>query len=238
MASNNMSNERGSEDVDKAWKMLDKAKMMQRTHQGTSSTRQGVDKPSCSGRATKTSFAHCNYPESKNPQPRTSSYLRHPQMENRQSLKFGEKLSRVTCEEMVPRVRDHTAYPEGYFQRPLPRKVHSSNPGVPCHGDGERNVAKEQSRPACLLNSAGSASSHGKSGGVLSNRDADLFNEEKRPAKSFWDENTRTLEDAKTEIRSLVKLNLKFLTSDKKLGNLLLNYSFPSIYIHDHCLLN
>ncbi|XP_061361048.1 uncharacterized protein LOC133304973 isoform X2 [Gastrolobium bilobum] len=230
--SSNMLNERGLKDIDKAWKMMDRAKTMQQTHQRTSSIPQAVDNPSCSGGARKVPFAHCNYPELKNQQSRTL-ILRYTRMEkqcnsslsrnleNHWSPKLGEKKqSRVPCEEeMIQHVRDHTTHSEGYCERPLLRKVHAGIQGFPCREDGERNVAKEQSRSACLVTSVGSAPSHGKFGSVLtSNGDMDIINEKNRLAKSFGDGNPSKIEDAKTEIQSLVKLNLKFLTRDKQLG--------------------
>lgn len=244
--SSNMSNDKGLKDVDKAWKMMDRAKMMQRTHR-TGKIPQGVDDPSSSG-ATEISFAHWNNPELKNQQPRTLD-LRYTRMEkqcdysslnksleNHRSPMLGQKRqSRFTCE-MVQHLRDHTSHSEGYSGHPLPRKIHSH--GAPCHEDGERNVVKEQRRSACLVTSVGSDPSRDKLGSVFSNKDVDIFNEEKRLAKRFGNAITKNTEDSKTEIRSLVKLNLKCLTRDKQLGktNSLLNFFFPEY--HDHCWLN
>ncbi|XP_020226874.1 uncharacterized protein LOC109808332 [Cajanus cajan] len=228
--SNKTLTKRDSKDVDKAWKMMDRAKRTQPTHQRTCSIPQGVDKPSGSGGARKLSFGHCNVPKLKDQHSKTLdlrnikkemceySRLDH-NLKNRSILKLGEKKqSRVTCEEMM-HVRDYTDHSEGYCDRPLSRKVHTSIQAVPCREDGERNGAEEQSSSACLVTSADLASSHGKFGGVFSyNRDVDLVDEEKRLAKSFEDGNTRTTDDAKTEIQSLVKLNLKLLTRETKLG--------------------
>ncbi|TKY54986.1 PHD and RING finger domain-containing protein 1 [Spatholobus suberectus] len=229
--SNKILNERVFKDVDKAWKMMDRAKRTQLTHQRTCSIPEGVDKPSCSGGARKTSSAHNNFLELKNQHSKAlelrntkkekqCEYSRlNKNMENLWSLKLEEKKQgRVMHEEMIQHVRDHTTHSEGYCERPLSRKVHTSIQGVPCHEDGERNVAEEQSSSACLAPSADFASSRGKFGSVFFNRDVDLVNEEKRLATSFKEGNTRKIDDAKTEIQSLVKLNLKLLTRDKKLG--------------------
>ncbi|KAK7330251.1 hypothetical protein VNO77_24439 [Canavalia gladiata] len=217
--SNNMLNERCFKDADMAWKMMDRAKRMQQTHQRTRSIPQGVDKPSCSGGAGKVSFAHHNYPELKNQHSKALD-LRNTKMESCRSLKLEEKRqTRVTCEEMVPHVRNDTTRSEGFCERPLPRKVHTSSiQGVSCHEDGERNVAKKQSCSGCLVTSSDSALSHGKFGSEFSNRDVDIVNDEKRLAINLGDGNTRKIDDAKTEIQSLVKLNLKLLTRDKHLG--------------------
>jgi len=126
-------------------------------------------------------------------------------------------------------VRDHTTHSKGYCERPLSRKVHTSIQGGPCREDGLRNVAEEQSLYACLVTSADLASSRDKFGSMFSNRGVNLVNEEKRLAKSSEDGNTRNIVDSKTEIQSLVKLNLKLLTRDKKLGNLLSSFLFSFI---------
>lgn len=220
-------------DLDKAWKMMGRAKMVQQTHRRTSKIPPGVDDPLGNG-AREISFAHRNRPELKSQRPRTldSRYSRMDKqcdysnlnrtLENHRSLVLGEKRqSRVTCEKVQHlNLKDHTAHSEGYKERPSPRKVHTSNHGVPCHGDGERHVGKEQRQSNCLITSVGSAPSHGKYGSAFtSNKHADNLNEEKRLARSFGDGIMKNIDDAKTEIKSLVKLYLKGLTRDKQLGN-------------------
>ncbi|KAK7347379.1 hypothetical protein VNO80_21909 [Phaseolus coccineus] len=212
------------DDADKAWKMVDRAKSMLLTRQRTSSNRQGVDRPSCSGGACKTSVEHCNFPELKDQhlkaldlrntkKEKECDYSRRVQnFKNCSTLKLEEKMkSRVRCEEMIHRVRDHTTHSEGYCESSLSRKVPTNiQGGVPC-GEEERN--------ACQVTSADLASSSGKFVSVLSScRDVDLVNGEKILARSCEDGSTRKTDDAKTEIQSLVKLNLKLLTRDKKLG--------------------
>ncbi|RZB55870.1 PHD and RING finger domain-containing protein 1 isoform B [Glycine soja] len=224
--SNKMLNERVFKDADKAWKMMDRAKKIQLPHHRTGR----VDKPSCSGGARKISLAHCNFSEVKDQHSKAldlrntkkekqCDYSRLNQnLENRSTLKLEEKRqSRDTCEKMI-HVRDHTTHSKGYCERPLSRKVHTSIQGGPCREDGLRNVAEEQSLYACLVTSADLASSRDKFGSMFSNRGVNLVNEEKRLAKSSEDGNTRNIVDSKTEIQSLVKLNLKLLTRDKKLG--------------------
>ncbi|XP_027331187.1 uncharacterized protein LOC113846767 [Abrus precatorius] len=212
--SSNMVNETCFKDADKAWKMMDKAKKIQQTRHRASSIPPGAaDKPSCSGGTRKISFAPCNYPELKNQHSKALD-VRNTKMENHRSLKFEEKKrSRDTCEEMTQHVRDRTPHSEGYRECPLPRKGHTNIQCVPCHEDGEKNVAKKDSWPACLVTSLDSAPSRCRSG-----KDVDLVHEEKRLTKSSGDGNTKKIDDAKTEIQSLVKLNLKFLTRDKHIG--------------------
>ncbi|XP_027917277.1 uncharacterized protein LOC114176433 [Vigna unguiculata] len=212
------------DDVDKAWKMVDRAKRVQLTHQRISSNRQGVDRPSCSRGARKTSVEHSNFPELKDQHSKELD-LRNTKKEkqcdhsrlfqnikNCSTLKLEDKKkSRVRCEEMIHRVRDHTTHSEGYCESPLSRKVPTNiQGGTPC---------REEKRNACQVTSADLASSRGKFVSDLSScKDLDLANEEKRLASSREDGSTGKTSDAKTEIQSLVKLNLKLLTRDKKLG--------------------
>jgi PHD and RING finger domain-containing protein 1 len=121
---------------------------------------------------------------------------------------------------MLQHARNNTTHSEGYRECALPGKAHTSTHSAPCHG--ERNVAKEQRQSANLVTSVGSAPSSGQSGRVFtSNKDTDIFNKEKRLAKSFGNGIAKNIEDAKTEIQSLVKLNLKCLTRDTQLGKLI-----------------
>ncbi|OIW18539.1 hypothetical protein TanjilG_13291 [Lupinus angustifolius] len=224
--SSSMLNERGLHDVDMAWKMLDRAKTMQKTHQRTSS----VDRPSCSGVARKISNARCNYLEMKNQRSRTSGLTcatmekqgaqssLNQNFENHWSPRSGKKnRSEAICEDMIQHTREHT-HAERYYEPPMSGKVHASIQNVPHHDNAERNVANEQSSPAGLATSVGSALSHGKFDSAFSSiRNEHVFNEEKWLAKSFVDGNTRNSEHAKTEIQSLVKQNLKLLTRDKLL---------------------
>ncbi|KAL2338246.1 hypothetical protein Fmac_012692 [Flemingia macrophylla] len=223
---NKMISDKDFIDVDKAWKMMDRAKRTQPTHQRACSIPQGVDKPSCSGGARKISVGHCNVPKLKDQHSKAldlrntkkEKMCEHSRLnqnlENSLTLKVeGKRQSRVTCEEMM-HVRDYTTHSERYCDRPLSRKVHTSS-----REDGERNGAEEQISSAFLVTSADLASSRGKFGSVFSsNRDVDIVDEEKRLDKSFEDGNTRKTDDAKTEIQSLVKLNLKLLTRETKLG--------------------
>lgn len=131
---------------------------------------------------------------------------------------LGEKRqSRVLCEEKIQHLRNHNTRLEGYRELPLPSKVHTSTHRAPCHN--ERNAAKEQRQSAYLVTSVGLAPSSRKSGSVFaSNKDVDIFNKEKSLAKSFGNGITKNTEDAKTEIQSLVKLNLNCLAINKQLG--------------------
>ncbi|KAE9602236.1 hypothetical protein Lal_00049498 [Lupinus albus] len=225
-----MFNGRGSQDVDMAWKMLDRAKTMQRTRQRTNSVPLGVDRPSCSGVARKISDARCNYLEMKNQRSRTSGLTcarmekqgaqssLNQNFENHLSTR-SEKSNRseVICEDMIQYTREHT-HSERYYEPHMSGKVHASIQNVPHRDNGERNVANEHSSPAGLAISVGSALSHGKFDGIFSSiRNDHVFNKEESLAKSFVDGSTRKNEDAKTEIQSLVKQNLKVLTRDKLL---------------------
>ncbi|CAJ1944258.1 unnamed protein product [Sphenostylis stenocarpa] len=215
-------NERVFKDAEKAWKMVDRAKRMQLTNQRTSNLPQGVDKPSCSG-ARNTSITHCNFPSLKDQcckaldlrnskKEKECEYSRLVQnLANCPDVKLEEKKqSRARCEDMIHRVRDYTNS-EGCCECPFSRKVGTNiQGGVP---------SREEERNACKLTSADLASTHGKFVNVRSSsRDVVLVNEEKRLARSCEDGSTRKTDDAKTEIQSLVKLNLKLLTRDKKLG--------------------
>ncbi|KAL5064925.1 hypothetical protein RYX36_026662 [Vicia faba] len=207
-------------DVHKAWQMMDKAKTMKQTPRRTSRIPQVVDDdPSCSGTREK-SPRSC--PELKNLQPRTLDFrcTRIEELCGYSSLKknlgnhlsplSGEKRkSRVSCEEKILHLRDHTSttHSIGCKERLLFGKVHTGTHSAPRHDEG--NSAREQRQSACLVTSVGSASS---------NKDVVIFNKEKRFAKGFGNEITKSTEDAKAEIQSLVKLNLKCLTRDKQLG--------------------
>lgn len=231
-SSNMLSNGGLKDDVDKAWKMMRKAKTMQQTPRRTSRIQQEVDDgPSCSG-AREKSFSPRSCPESKKQQPRTLDFMYAKMqekcdyscppknLENHRSPMLGEKRqSRVLCEEKIQHLRNHNTHLEGYRERPLPSKVHTSSSAhkAPCHN--ERNASKEQRQSAYLVTSVGSAPSSGKSSSVFtSKKDVDIFNKEKRLAKSFGNGITKNTEDAKTEIQSLVKLNLNCLAINKQLG--------------------
>ncbi|GAU18982.1 hypothetical protein TSUD_193200, partial [Trifolium subterraneum] len=218
------------DDISKAWKMWDRVKMTKQTPRRTSSIPQGVNRdPPCSG-AREKSFAPRSCPELKIQQPRILDFRNirteeqrdysslQKNLESHRSPILGEKRqSRVTCDEMLQHVRNNTTHSEGCRERPLPGKAHTSTHGARCHE--ERNVAKEQRHTANLVTSVGSAPSSGHSGHVFtSNKDMGIFNKEKRFAKSSGNGITKNIEDSKTEIQSLVKLNLKCLTRDKQLG--------------------
>ncbi|KAF7806298.1 flavonol 3-O-glucosyltransferase UGT89B1-like [Senna tora] len=208
--SSNTTHERASKDVDKAWKMMERAKMMQKTKQRTSILPEGLNHPSRSAGAgagagpRKASSIHCNDQELKvqlsSRSTRMGKQYNHSSLNNNSDNHWlpkleEENLSRVTCKEMIQHIRGQASQ------------------GTPCHENRERNFSKEQSR-SCLITSGGSASSHVKCHSVSSS--SKEVDEKKRLAKSLGDVNTS--EDAKNEIKSLVKLNLKVLNKDKRLG--------------------
>ncbi|XP_058761207.1 uncharacterized protein LOC131634523 isoform X2 [Vicia villosa] len=219
-------------DVHKAWQMMDRAKTVKQTPRRTSRITQVVDDdPSCSG-AKEKSFAPRSCLELKNLQPRTLDFRctrmeeqcgyssLTKKLENHLSPLLGEKRkSRVLCEEKIQHLKDHTSTSHSVRcrERPLLGKAHTGTHSAP--RDDDRNSAREQGQSAYLVTSVvGSASSSGKSDSLCaSNKDVDIFNKEKR-FKGFGNEITKNTEDAKTEIQSLVKLNLKCLTRDKQLG--------------------
>ncbi|CAK8563282.1 unnamed protein product [Lathyrus sativus] len=220
-------------DVHKAWQMMDRAKKMKQTPRRTSKiTKVADDDPSCSG-AREKSFAPHNCPELKNLQTRTLDFRctrmeeqygyssLNKKLEDHLSPLLGEKRkSRVSCEENVQHLRDHTSttHSVGCRERPLLSKVHTGTHSAP-RDDDEINSARKRRQSAYLVTSVGSAPSIGKSDSVFPySKDVDIFNKEKRFAKGFGNDITKNTEDAKTEIQSLVKLNLKCLTRDKKLG--------------------
>lgn len=222
--SSSTSNERGLKDVDKAWKMLDRAKMMEKTKQKSSILPQGLDRLSRDVGHGKAQSIYCNDQELKIQQSRRSSGKKKQygfssfskDMDNHQPLELGHQKHRVAHKESSPNIWDQASHLEGCYEPSLPRKVQSSIQGAPPHENGKRNFTKEQRRSSCLVTSAGSAPCDGKSGRVSSSsREA---GKRKWLSKSFRDTNTRDSEDSKNEIKSLVKLNLKVLSKDKPLG--------------------
>lgn len=221
----NASIERSFEDVDKAWKMMERAKMMQKNNKKTGILPTGLDHTSKGAGPRKASAIHCNNQELKIGQSSRSTRIEKQynystsskDLVNLQPPESEEqKYSRVTCREMIQHNRHQASHLEEYCEASLPRKVHNSVHGAPCDENGERNFAKEQGGSSCSVTSRGSAPSHGEFGSVSSSsREVD---KKRSFAKSSGDVNTRESEDVKNEIKSLVKLNLKVLSKDKRLG--------------------
>ncbi|KAI9117414.1 hypothetical protein K1719_011580 [Acacia pycnantha] len=224
--SNNKLVESGSEDVNKAWKKLERARMMEKTnnHKG-SILPQGLGHPSRVVEPRKAPGIHCNEQglkihqsgRSTGNEKRYSFSSFNKDMNNCWPLESGgKKHSGVAHKVTTPNIRDQASHLEECCEPSLPSKMPSSILCVPRRENGERNFAKEQSRSSCLVTSVGSAPSDGKIGSVSSSsRDE---GEKKRLSKSFGHANTQDSEDIKNEIKSLVKLNLKILSKDKRLG--------------------
>ncbi|KAI4335863.1 hypothetical protein L6164_014467 [Bauhinia variegata] len=176
----------GLKDVDKAWKMMNRARMMHRTQLGTS----GVKKI----------------------------------LENRRPSKLQvQEQRRVNTKKVIKHARDHSArqLPE-YCELPFSGRVHSSSSiqSVSCHESGDKSFTKEQSTFNSRASFVGSAPSRGKcvetssSGREVGNKS----NRNQRLDEICKGGKTGKTDDAKNEIKSLVKLNLKVLSRDKKLG--------------------
>lgn len=235
--SSDTSHEKASKDVDKAWKMMDRAKTMQKNNPRTSILPQGRNHPSSGARAgtRKASSIHCNDQELRIQQSSKSSRMGkqhnycsfNKDLDNYWPPKLEEEnQSRLKCKE-IQHIRVQASHKEGHGEPPLLRKVNS-------HEDGERDFAKEQH----LVMSVGSTRSHGTFGSVPSSS-RELDNKE-RLTKTFGNVNTRESEDAKDQIKSLVKLNLNILSKDKRLGIYIILFIFDirifvldlNIYIH------
>lgn len=84
------------------------------------------------------------------------------------------------------------------------------------------NLAGEQNRPACLVSHGASESFDVKSELSASSLKVDLPNGSTRSKNDSAQSNVVRYDDAKSEIQSLVKLNLKLLSSDKQLGMIIM----------------
>ncbi|XP_028753741.1 uncharacterized protein LOC114713298 isoform X2 [Neltuma alba] len=217
--SNNKLNEGDSEDVNKAWKMLERAKMMGKTHHKGSIFPQGL----LVG-PRKAPRIHCNDQELKlhscgrstGNEKRCSFSSFNKDMDNRWPLELGGKKHSGVTHKGTTNIKDQASHLEECYEPSLPRKALSSILCAPHRENGERNFAKEQSSSSWVVTSVGSAPSDGKFGSASSSsRDA---GEKKRLSKKTGDANSQESEDAKNEIKSLVKLNLKVLSKDKRLG--------------------
>ncbi|GFZ07670.1 RING/U-box protein [Actinidia rufa] len=211
---------RSSYDVDKAWKMMDVAKSMG-ARKGTSLTDQTskhptskLNTPMGKARASSSLLSSSNKPFG-NKDLADAGPQKHYQ---HYSLEKGND--------------SHIAQSPGYHELPSSRKVQTSAIVDIYHGNvgkvREENlpavssdVSYEHGRSACLISSArpmtaASNTDYAKLD-VYSSSNT-LSSEKAGMGKSCAGSNSKKDDDAKSEIQSLVKLNLKLLTCNKMLG--------------------
>lgn len=225
---------RGSHDIEKAWKMMIKAKSIESAHESTSSRNQVSKLPLKTGRASKDAtgtvknqqfgakglekhneFYSCNSEIGK---------YRSPKLEKQKKSSVSTKGSVESGEGFT------TTHSSGSFFK----SSFSSN-GWPtiqsdvCYQNNSRLLQKHvkgasSNGSACLINLVGSIP--GASDSLYAKaelrtsppRKVDFSKETVRMGKGCTESNARKDDDAKSEIQSLVKLNLKLLSRDKKLG--------------------
>jgi hypothetical protein len=260
---------RGSHDIDKAWKMMIRAKSMEHIRERTSCINQVSKLPSSTGRASKdgtsisTSFHLCKNPQigakdlrrdamekqnKYNSLEKEKGKCQFPKLEKQKQISVSTKETLESSEGLT------TAHPPGSCKSSFSRNVWSTNPSDVCYQNGSRllqkningaisNVSDEQNGSACSLNLVGSmpgasdpfyaklelsTSSPGK---------ADVPKERVRLGKDCTKSNARKDDDAKSEIQSLVKLNMKLLSRDKKLGMIIFELILLSFYLYIYYLL-
>ncbi|XP_057464293.1 uncharacterized protein LOC130754157 [Actinidia eriantha] len=237
---------RSSYDVDKAWKMMDVAKSMG-ARKGTSLADQTskhplskLNTPIGKARASSSLLSSSNKPfgnkdlADAGPQKHYQHYsLEKGNDSHTSQIDVKQKLGIVSTKRVLKSGEiSPSAQSPGYHELPSSRKVQTSVIVDIYHGNvgkvREENlpavssdVSYEHGRSACLISSArpmtaASNTSCAKldvysSSNTLSNGKAGM-------GKSCAGSNSKKDDDAKSEIQSLVKLNLKLLTCDKKLG--------------------
>jgi hypothetical protein len=232
---------RGSHDIDKAWKMMIKAKSIESAHESTSYRNQISKLPLKTGRASKDAtgtvknqqfgaeglekqyeFYSCNSEIGK---------YRSPKLEK-------QKKSSVSTKGSVESSEGPTTNSSGsFFKSSFSSNGWPSIQSDVCYQNSSRllqkhvkgassNVTDEHNGSACLINLVGSIpvasdSLYAKAELRTSPpRKVDFSKETVRMGKGCTKSNARKDDDAKSEIQSLVKLNLKLLSRDKKLGRI------------------
>ncbi|KAJ7956522.1 PHD and RING finger domain-containing protein [Quillaja saponaria] len=248
-SSSNGVHDQGSEDINRAWKMMDIAKKMQQTHERTSTAPQGSGHPSGTRGALKevcnegfgfhllkTQVARSRDLNCTGLEKQYKSYHLQKDLEKHRPPKLVEKKqTKGAIKESIGQLGiSSTSKLPKYVELPLSRKVQTSIQGGPCLEDGERrlgkninetssNMSKEHSSSASSATLVGSvsvvcSSSHQERVGASSSiKQTETFGKNSRIDKSLA-EGTTKYDDAKSEIQSLVKLNLKLLSKDKQLG--------------------
>lgn len=243
---------RGSYDIEKAWKMMVKAKSVENAHERTSCSNQVSKLSLKTGRASKDATGTV-----KNEQcgakglGRTAMekqyecYSLKSEIGKCQSPKLEKpKKSSVSTKGSVESSEGLTTnHSSGSFKSSFSRNGWPSIKGDVSHQDSSRllqkhvngassNVTDEHNGSACLMNLVGSIP--GASEALYAKaelrtsppRKVDSSKETVRLGKGCTKSNARKDDDAKSEIQSLVKLNLKLLSRNKKLGMIIFKLSF------------
>ena len=259
---------RGSDDIDKAWKMMVRAKSMELARERTRSIDQVTKLPSSTGRASKdatsisSSFQLFKQPQfgakdlGRTAKEKENKYCsiekekgkcQFPKLEK-------QKQSIVTTNETVESSEGlKTTHLPGSFKSSFSRYECSSIKGDVCYQNGSRllqkningassNVPDEQNGSSSLMDVVGSMS--GASAPFYAKLElstsspgkADVPKERVRLGKDCTQSNDRKDNDAKSEIQSLVKLNMKILSRDKKLGMIIFEFILLSLYLIIYCI--
>ncbi|XP_050255932.1 uncharacterized protein LOC126701670 [Quercus robur] len=240
---------RGSDDIEKAWKMMIRAKSMELAHERTRSIDQVTKLPSSTGRASKdatsisSSFQLFKQPQfgakdlGRTTKEKENKYCSIEKEKGKcQFPKLEKQKQSVTTSETVESSEGlKTTHLPGSFKSSFSRYEWSSIKGDVCNQNGSRllqkningassNVPDEQNGSSSLMDVVGSIS--GASDPFYAKLElstsspgkADAPKERVRLGKDCTQCNDRKDNDAKSEIQSLVKLNMKILSRDKKLG--------------------
>ncbi|KAI8019580.1 PHD and RING finger domain-containing protein 1 [Camellia lanceoleosa] len=227
---------RSSYNVEKAWKMMDVAKRAHErasvVNQASKHTLSKVNTPIEKAKASSSLLPSCRKPvgtkdlsntvlqKQGNDRPQIGVKQEQSIVTTKRILKFGE----TSLSAQSP--RDHDL--------PSSRKAQTSVQVDVCYRNGGKlpqenlpavssNVFNERDRSACLITTpawpvtATSKASCAKPD-IVSSSKMRLPNEKATVDKSCAGSKSRRDDDAKSEIQSLVKLNLKLLTRDRKLG--------------------
>ncbi|XP_043717243.1 uncharacterized protein LOC122665218 [Telopea speciosissima] len=233
-------------DIDRAWKMLDVAKSVQRARQGSSINHLGPNCPSVNGLLSKeaanvnsSSLASRNkYFASKDlrsawEKNNKCHSLDMPQ-ENHRPQKF---VKQRPSKDMMETSKFDTGYPTTHLSSPSARQLQTLKVDVSQKWDGHKSLKVSHgtssnltnvrdgsansmtlvdSLPGCFDTSHSKAEICASSGCKVEEPPKANGELEKNhsPAESMGREDP----DAKSEVQSLVKLNLKLLTKDKRLG--------------------
>ncbi|XWS47903.1 hypothetical protein CRYUN_Cryun13aG0025900 [Craigia yunnanensis] len=231
-------------DIDKAWKMMNIAKSMQENCKRTSSLNQTSTKLSCLESASKEaiSSSSCLHiskiqrneirnEERTGKQKHCKYYFDEREKEKHKSPEMEKQKRKVMNIKSSDRVL--TSHSPRFFQSPSSKKVQIQNG---CHvndvGPFVRNAqnrcresssnAKTEGRPSCSTSLVGSVL-QGSTDSLDSKLEVgvselDIPEQKSRLEKSCSKRKDRKNDNVKSEIQSLVKLNLKLLSQDKQLG--------------------
>ncbi|XP_040997667.1 uncharacterized protein LOC121243607 [Juglans microcarpa x Juglans regia] len=243
---------RSSHDIDKAWKMLFKAKSIQHNLEKPSCTNQVSKLHSSTGKAAKDAPSSCStFHSLKNKQfgaedvgriamkKHYDRYSPEKDIGNCQSGKVKkQKQSSVTTKETVESSESEgvaATHSLASFKSSFSRNKWSGIQGNVCAKNGSRllqgyvngaslNFTDKDNESTCSMSLVGSMprvadSLYAKTDLSTSvPGEVDYSNERVRSGKDLTESNAVKDDEAKSEIRTLVKLNLKLLSRDKKLG--------------------